>query len=101
MCATPAATRLSSRTSRASASRAFGPPSTTRTPTFLDNVQGKLLPHSQTIVTFSPLVGFVLKDRAKLVLEYDFVRDHLGLDESGKPTDAENDAFTARLQVEL
>jgi hypothetical protein len=67
----------------------------------LDNVQGKLLPHSQTIVTLSPLVGFVLKDRAKLVLEYDFVRDHLGLDESGKPTDAENDAFTARLQVEL
>jgi tRNA A37 threonylcarbamoyladenosine synthetase subunit TsaC/SUA5/YrdC len=49
----------------------------------------------------SPLAGFVLKDRAKLLFQYDFVRDHLARDESGRPTDADNDQFTARLQVEL
>jgi len=67
----------------------------------LDSTQGRLLPLSQTITTLSPLVGFVLKDRAKLLFQYDFVRDHLGRDASGRPADAENDGFTARLQVEL
>lgn len=67
----------------------------------LESRQGRQLPLSQTITTLSPLVGFVLKGRAKLLIQYDFVRDHLGRDASGKPTDAENDGFTARLQVEL
>jgi hypothetical protein len=67
----------------------------------LDSSRGELVPHSQTIWTLSPLVGLVLPGRAKLLFEYDFVRDQLARDESGQPTDADNDQFTARLQVEL
>lgn len=67
----------------------------------LDSSRGELLPHSQTIRTFSALGGFVLENRAKLLFQYDFVRDHLARDEAGRPTDADNDQFTARLQVEL
>ena len=67
----------------------------------LDDTRGELVPHSQTISTFSPVAGFVLPGRARLLLQYDFVRDNLGRDASGTPTDAKNDQFTARLQVEL
>jgi hypothetical protein len=62
---------------------------------------GKTLPKLQTVKTFSPLVGFVLPGRARLLLQYDFVRDYLARDEVGVPTDADNDQLTVRLQVEL
>jgi hypothetical protein len=61
----------------------------------------KLLPKTQTVKTFSPLVGVVLPDRARLLLQYDFVRDYLARDAVGVPTDADNDQWTLRLQVEL
>ena len=62
---------------------------------------GRALPKTQTVKTFSPLIGFVLPDRARLLLQYDFVRDYLARDAVGVPADAKNDQFTARLQVEL
>jgi hypothetical protein len=61
----------------------------------------KTLPKTQTVKTFSPLVGFVLPERARLLLQYDFVRDYLARDAVGVPTDADNDQWTLRLQVEL
>jgi hypothetical protein len=61
----------------------------------------KALPKTQTVKTFSPLAGFQLPERARLVFQYDFVRDYLGRDELGVPTDAENDQWTLRLQVQL
>jgi hypothetical protein len=67
----------------------------------LETRQGEVLPLSQTIVTLSPVLGLVLKGRARLLFQYDFVFDNLARDARGVPTDAENDAFTARLQVEL
>jgi len=67
----------------------------------LESTGGRILPRTQTVVTLSPLVGFVLRDRAKLLAQYDFVLDHLGRDASGVPADAKNDQFTLRLQVEL
>ena len=61
----------------------------------------KVLPKEQTVKTFSPLVGLTLPGRARLLFQYDFVRDYLARDEVGVPTDADNDQWTLRLQVEL
>jgi hypothetical protein len=62
---------------------------------------GKILPKTQTVKTFSPLAGLVLPNRARLLFQYDFVRDYLARDARGVPTDADNDQWTLRLQVEL
>ena len=63
--------------------------------------QGEFVPLDQSVITLSPLAGLVLKDQARLLFQYDFVRDHLGRDERGVPADLRNDSFTLRLQVEL
>jgi Phosphate-selective porin O and P len=70
---------------------------------------GTLLPTTQTIRTFSPLVGLTLPEqlggrgasRARLLFEYDVVRDQLGLTSTGLPTDLRNDVWTLRLQGSL
>lgn len=62
---------------------------------------GKTLPKTQTVKTLSPLVGVVLPERARLLLQYDYIRDYLARDTAGVPTDAENNQWTLRLQVEL
>jgi hypothetical protein len=62
---------------------------------------GRALPKTQTLKTYSPLVGLVLPGRARLLLQYDFVRDYAARDLVGVPADAKNDQFTARLQVNL
>jgi hypothetical protein len=67
----------------------------------LEQRRGRIVPLSQSVVTLSPLLGLVLKGQAKLLFQYDFVRDKLARDERGVPADAKNDQFTARLQVEL
>lgn len=68
---------------------------------FFDKRGGKLLPSSQAIKTFSPIVGVQLPDRAKLLFQYDVVRDLFAKDAVGVPTDLKNDRFTIRLQVQL
>ncbi|MDB5219863.1 MAG: phosphate-selective porin [Myxococcaceae bacterium] len=73
---------------------------------FFDKRGGKLIPTSQAIDTFSPIVGFVLPDpngtdRARLLLQYDVIRDKLARDARGLPTDLDNNALTLRLQVSL
>jgi hypothetical protein len=68
---------------------------------FLDSQAGKLVPTSQTIRTFSPLVGFQIPHRARLVFEYDFIHDALARDAAGVPTDKKNNVWTLRLQGEL
>lgn len=67
----------------------------------LESRKGKIVPKDQTVTHISPLAGFVLEGRARLLFQYDFVRDNLARDARGVPTDAKNDQFTARLQVEL
>ncbi|HEY6077455.1 MAG TPA: hypothetical protein VIW29_01545 [Polyangiaceae bacterium] len=62
---------------------------------------GKALPKTQTITTLSPLVGLVLPQRARLLFQYDFIRDYLARDAVGVPTNADNNQRTLRLQVEL
>ena len=67
----------------------------------LDTRAGKLVPNKQSVHTVTPMVGAVLPGHARLLFEYAVVRDHLGRDASGLPTDLKNDAFNLRLQVDL
>ncbi|HMJ15785.1 MAG TPA: hypothetical protein VK524_30420, partial [Polyangiaceae bacterium] len=67
----------------------------------LDSQRGRLIPRSQTIRSFSPLIGARLPDYASLSFQYDFVDDSLAKDIRGVPTDAKNDQWSLRLQVEL
>jgi len=67
----------------------------------LDTRAGKLVPGNQAVHTVAPMVGAVLPGHARLLFEYDVVRDHLGRDASGLPTDLKNDGFNLRLQVDL
>ncbi len=76
-----------------------------------DKRAGTLIPSQQSIMTFSPLVGFVFPGvlghgdraygKARLLFQYDFIRDHLARSTLGIPADLGNDAWTVRLQVEL
>ncbi|MCL2778286.1 MAG: hypothetical protein FWD73_09805 [Polyangiaceae bacterium] len=73
---------------------------------FFDKRGGKLIPTSQAINTFSPMIGAVLpdpslKDRARLLLQYDIIKDKLARDSRGLPTDLKNNVLTLRLQVSL
>ncbi len=77
-----------------------------------DKRGGLLVPTDETILTFSPMAGLVLpgvmqtKDgraygKARLLFQYDFIRNHLGRGTNGVPTNLADDAWTVRLQVEL
>ncbi len=65
-----------------------------------DNRKGKLIPTDARVTTFSPVAGLVLPGHARLLFQYDFVRDHLGRDARGVPADLPNDRWTLRLQVQ-
>jgi hypothetical protein len=67
----------------------------------IDSRGGQFLPTNQVITTYSPMIGLTLPDRARLVFQYDFIRDHLARDHTGVPTDFANDTWTLRLQVNL
>ncbi|HEX7481825.1 MAG TPA: hypothetical protein VF331_28720, partial [Polyangiales bacterium] len=64
----------------------------------LDSRAGKQVPISQQITTYSPLIGFVLPDHARLLLQWDIVNDYLARDARGVPTDLKNNQLTLRLQ---
>ncbi len=66
-----------------------------------DKRAGRLIPFTQTIKTLSPIVGLVLPRRAKLLFQYDVIKDFLARDLVGVPTDLKNNTWTLRLQVEL
>jgi hypothetical protein len=66
-----------------------------------DKRSGRLLPFSEAITTWSPLVGFVLPDRARLLLQYDAIRNAFARTNVGVPTSLKDDVVTLRLQVQL
>jgi hypothetical protein len=66
-----------------------------------DKRYGRLLPYSQAIETSSILGGLTLPDRARLVIQYDIVRNHLARDGVGLPKNFPSNAATLRLQVQL
>ena len=68
---------------------------------FLDKRGGRIIPQSQSIETFSPLVGVVMPGRARLLFQFDVIKDHFARDPRGVPTDLMNNAWTLRLQVQL
>lgn len=68
---------------------------------FLGFQSGSQIPASQTVRTYSPLVALVVPKHARLVFQYDFVKDHMGRTEAGLITDLKNDQWTLRLQGEL
>ena len=68
---------------------------------FTETRRAKTVPTSEAIHTYSPLVGLVLPKRARLVFQYDFIKDLLARDSRGVPTDFKNDEWTLRLQVNL
>jgi Phosphate-selective porin O and P len=68
---------------------------------FLNRQAGKLVPTSETVTTYAPLVGFQVPHRARLIAEYDVIRDAMAINSAGVPTDKANNIFTVRLQGEL
>jgi hypothetical protein len=62
---------------------------------------GRIFPFDQRIQTFSPLVGFQIPGRARLMFQYDIIDDFFGRDQRGVPTNLRNNAWTMRLQVQL
>ena len=59
------------------------------------------VPKLQTVKTFSALGALVLPARARLSFQYDLIKDYLGRDSLGVPTDAHNNRWTLRLGVDL
>jgi hypothetical protein len=59
------------------------------------------VPKLQTVKTFSALGALVLPGRARLSFQYDRIKDYLGRDSLGVPTDAHNNRWTLRLGVDL
>jgi hypothetical protein len=62
---------------------------------------GQTLPIKNTVHTYSPLVGVTLPKRARLVFQYDIIKDYLAHDLQGVPSDLKNNAWTLRMQVSL
>jgi hypothetical protein len=65
-----------------------------------DKRGGKLVPYSQSVTTYSPLVGVTIP-HAKLLVQYDVIRNSFARDATGVPTSLRSNAGTIRLQVEL
>lgn len=63
--------------------------------------QTQLVPANSRVVTYTPLIGAVLPGRARLLFQYDFIKDYMARDALGVPADLKNDAWTLRLQGEL
>jgi Phosphate-selective porin O and P len=67
----------------------------------LDNRRGRLLPFSAAVTTYAPLIGVAIPDRARLLVEYDIIKDAFARDPTGVPADLKNNTWTLRLQVQL
>jgi hypothetical protein len=68
---------------------------------FIDQQAGTFVPTSETVRTYAPLVGFQVPHRARVVFEYDVIRDAMARSSAGVPTDKSNNTWTLRVQGEL
>jgi hypothetical protein len=66
-----------------------------------DRRAGEQYPLNQKVQTLAPLIGLQLPGRARLIFQYDIIRDFFGRDASGVPTNLKNNVWTTRLQVQL
>jgi hypothetical protein len=67
----------------------------------VDSRAGRNIPTSEVVKTYSPLIGVALPDRARLLFQYDIVRNALARTAEGVPTDLKSNVWTVRLQVQL
>jgi hypothetical protein len=65
-----------------------------------DSRGGKLLPYSQIVKTWSPLVGAVVP-HGKLYVQYDIIGNDFGRNSLGVPAKIQDNTITVRMQVEL
>ncbi|MEO6600489.1 MAG: hypothetical protein ABIQ16_11485 [Polyangiaceae bacterium] len=68
---------------------------------FIDSRRGKTVPQTETVTTYAPLLGFQVPHKARLVAEYDIIRDSMARNQVGVPVDKKNNVITVRLQGEL
>lgn len=61
--------------------------------------RGDFIPTDVSVLTLSPLVAARWPGVGSLLLQYDYVIDHLGRDILGEPKDLANDQWTLRAQV--
>jgi hypothetical protein len=66
-----------------------------------DKRGGQLVPFSEAIHTSALLAGLAIPDRARLVFEYDVVRNGLARNAVGVPANFPSNNWTLRLQVQL
>lgn len=66
-----------------------------------ENRRGEFVPADLSILTLSPIVGVGVRDLGRVVVQYDYVADHLGRDARGAPVDVPNDTWTVRAQMEF
>lgn len=65
----------------------------------VESRRGLFIPNDAAVSTISPIAGVQIPDRARFLVQYDYVADHLGRDVRGEPTDLKNDLWTVRAQV--
>ncbi len=67
----------------------------------LEKRSGRTLPLTETVKTYSPLIGVQIAQRARLVGQYDIISDYMARSAVGVPIDKKNNIVTIRLQGEL
>jgi hypothetical protein len=66
-----------------------------------DAQRGEFIPLDATVLTLSPTAGGQIPGLGRLLVQYDYVVDHLDRDATGHPIDLPNDQWTVRLQGEF
>jgi Phosphate-selective porin O and P len=66
-----------------------------------DKRGGSLIPYSEAIQTVSPMIGLVLPDRARFVVQYDIIHNAYARSAVGVPASLADNVLTLRLQVQL
>lgn len=66
-----------------------------------DKRGGSLIPFSEGITTISPMIAAVLPGRARVVFQYDDIKNAYARSSLGVPTNLKDNVVTLRLQVEL
>ena len=66
-----------------------------------DKRGGSLIPFSEAITTISPMAALLLPDRARLVVQYDGIKNAYARSALGVPTNLADNVVTVRLQVQL
>ena len=67
----------------------------------LEKRSGRTLPLTESVTTYSPLIGLQVAQHARLLGQWDIIKDSLARNRVGVPVDRKNNIVTIRLQGEL